>query len=518
MGKILSGIKGERFPIINNEPEKYGVILNENADVASVKEDEILWQLYWANEYSEYEKVPFSGQKKGKEITITFKQALLDKNLQLKATYKGETVELHITPQSNGEEKIIDVFFLDVEYKAQDKDNLKYLNSLNLQIYTLNMLGKYVEFKIYDTVNGQDVEVAKNTEPIHVIQKNGIVKTKKSILLSPGMYMQTQKDMSASEHHYKIKVWERGNESNFYEEELKVKNEMGIFSVAQDSQVPVKTGTSEPPKPKEDKKDEKCFCDRDFTVDEMIGIIYNLRDKQKMISKRDVFFNMGGEYISSLRVSTGKLTDDVNKAKIKLFTDELNSMFKKFSINTCKRKIHFIGQMYLETIYFRYTYESRSSVPSNYGGGVPFQGRGMKQITHDYNYLSYYDYVNNTKMYDKYDKYRNRPKDKIESVGDCIKRSSEARKDGLDVAFYEKLKIFAKNLSQNLFHSFNSAGWYSTVRQRRTIDAMDEGFADEIIKKVTKAINGGDNGLVERINFTNWTKEYLKYDSKCINK
>ncbi|KMQ67527.1 hypothetical protein ACM39_11660, partial [Chryseobacterium sp. FH2] len=72
-------------------------------------------------------------------------------------------------------------------YKAQDKDNLKYLNSLNLQIYTLNMLGKYVDFKIYDTVNGRDIEVAKNTEPMQIIQKNGIVKTKKSILLSPGM-------------------------------------------------------------------------------------------------------------------------------------------------------------------------------------------------------------------------------------------------------------------------------------------------------------------------------------------
>lgn len=88
----------------------------------------------------------------------------------------------------------------------------------------------------------------------------------------------------------------------------------------------------------------------------------------------------------------------------------------------------------------------------------------------------------------------------------------------MDHAFYERLKTFAKNLSQDLFHSFNSAGWYSTVRQRKTIEAMDEGFSNEIIKKVTKAINGGDHGLAERINFTNWTKEYLKYDSKCINK
>ena len=95
MGKILSGINGDRFPFIDKVPEKYSVIFNENTDVASVNSDEILWQLYWANEYSEYEKVPFSGQKKGREITITFKQALLGKNLQLKATYKGETVELH---------------------------------------------------------------------------------------------------------------------------------------------------------------------------------------------------------------------------------------------------------------------------------------------------------------------------------------------------------------------------------------------------------------------------------------
>jgi len=266
------------------------------------------------------------------------------------------------------------------------------------------------------------------------------------------------------------------------------------------------------------KQDTKCFCSKDFSVEDMINIIYNLRDKQKMISKREVFFNMGEEYIFSLRISTGKLTDEENKEKVKLFVDELNLMFKKFSINTCKRKIHFIGQMYLETIYFRYTYESRSSVPSNYKGGVSFQGRGMKQITHDYNYLSYYDYVNSTKMYDIYDKHRSDPNKGIESVGDCIIRSSEAKNKGLDVDFYENLKKIAKNISQDLFHSLNSAGCYSTIRQTKTIDAMDEGFSDEIIRKVTKAINGGDHGLAERVKFTNWTKEYLKFDSICINK
>lgn len=127
-----------------------------------------------------------------------------------------------------------------------------------------------------------------------------------------------------------------------------------------------------------------CYCNGNIEVDEILNLIYHLRDKQSYKSKRNAFFNKGSEYISSIRISSGKLID--NKEKIKLFINEMNAMFKKFKINTCKRKIHFISQMYLETISFIYTYESRTEVPSNYKGGVDFQGRGMKQITHDYNY------------------------------------------------------------------------------------------------------------------------------------
>lgn len=257
MENILKGIEGERFPLIGGITE-YRVTFSETADRNTIHDHEISWQIYWSNPYSEYEKVPFSGQKKGRLTTYKFLQNLQDKNLQLKATYKSETVELHITPQANGEVKIIDIFFLDVEYKVQDTGNFKYMNSLNLQIYTLNMLGKYVEFKIYDTVNGQDIEVAKSTEPMKIVQKNGIVKTKNSILLSPGMSMMTQQDRSANEHHYKVRVWETNNEENFYEEELRVKNETGQMDFPQDSQTPVKTGTSEPAKEKGDEKKLSC--------------------------------------------------------------------------------------------------------------------------------------------------------------------------------------------------------------------------------------------------------------------
>ncbi|WP_316633160.1 DUF4280 domain-containing protein [uncultured Flavobacterium sp.] len=255
-----------------------------------------------------------------------------------------------------------------------------------------------------------------------------------------------------------------------------------------------------------------CYCNRNIEVDEMIDIIYNLRDKQNYKSERDVFFNKGSENIASIRITSGKLTD--NKEKLKLFVNEMNIMFKKFKINTCKRKIHFIGQMYLETISFRYTYESRTEVPSNYKGGVAFQGRGMKQITHDYNYLAYYDYINTTTFSATYMKHRVG----YESVGECVENRKKANDLGLDDEFYENLKTFAKNLSENLFHSFNSAGWFSTVYNSSTISAMDGGLKDDDIEKVTKAINGGLNNISERKDYTKWTKEFFKYDTECINK
>lgn len=307
MGKILSGISGERFPYIDKVPEIYSIIFKENTDIASVNEDEILWQVYWTNEYSEYEKVPFSGQKKGKEITITFKQALLDKNLQLKATYKDETVELHITPQSNGEEKIIDVFFVDAEYKTKDKENLKYINSINLQIYTLNMLGKYVDFKIYDTVNGEEKELYKSEKSLQIIQKNGIVKTKQAVMLTPFLPIKAQKDMSGKEHFYKLKIWQTGNEANFYEEEIKIKNEMGKMDIANDSQVPITTGTSEPKKKEEE--ENKCERCTKLTKEELKAIFTSASD------------------------------DTLNKV-----LEAFNEGMKYFEINTCLRKAHFFAQ------------------------------------------------------------------------------------------------------------------------------------------------------------------------------
>ncbi len=326
MGKIINGIDGERFPDLKTN-QKYSIIFAEGVDISSVKEDEIIWQLYWAkdNKENEYTKVPTttSKQKKGTTVTYQFYENLLNKNLQVQATYRDETIALRITPKSDGTEKIIDVFFLDVEYKIREKDNLKYINNFNLQIFTLNMFGKKVDFKIYDIVNGEEKEVYKSTTSLEIIQKNGVVKTKQAIMLTPFMPINAQKDMSASEHSYKLKIWQTDNEANFYEEELKVKNEMGKMDVPQDSQVPVKTGTSEPVKKKEEEKKEKENCGIQFrnsitcvkygSKNPVYGPLYNGSIKLAHYKKWDSI------------VSSGKLTSE-NKEIIVAMSDNEGNM------------------------------------------------------------------------------------------------------------------------------------------------------------------------------------------------
>lgn len=257
-----------------------------------------------------------------------------------------------------------------------------------------------------------------------------------------------------------------------------------------------------------------CFCNRRFSRQDMIDIIYHLRDSERMRTYRERFFDLGNEFIEAIRITAGNINDENNESKLNDFTNQMNTMFETFEINTCKRKIHFLAQMYLETMQFRSTFENRTTVPANYRGGVDFQGRGMKQITHDYNYLAYQDYCNNTNNYDFYLVNRTG----YESVGSFISHQNSTNNNGMDANFYEDLKTFARNLSQDLFHAFNSAGWFSTIHNSNTLALMDAGLTDEDVRLVTRSINGGENNLAERQNYTSWLREHFEYDTNCINR
>ena len=198
------------------------------------------------------------------------------------------------------------------------------------------------------------------------------------------------------------------------------------------------------------------------------------------------------------------------------FVNALNEAFKKYNINTCLRKVHFLAQCYVETAQFTKAYEGRQTVPKGYHGGVDYQGRGLLHLTHDYNYLAYYDYKNNTTLYETYIK--NRTHKEINKVvkGKTVKVTEYERLSAfnertknsmISVEQMNNLKEFAKKLSTDIAYAVDVAGWYW---ERNGINK----YADkDDVKGVTLKVNGGTNALIEREDYTNKFKEAIDYEN-----
>ncbi|TWP27062.1 hypothetical protein ETU08_07635 [Apibacter muscae] len=376
MAKVLKGIKGERFPKIG-EKVMYSISLVDGVKPESISDTEIKWQLYQANEYSEYEIVNFSGQKIGKEVPYTFLTPLLNRHMKLIVSYKEDSTEMLVIP-TQGEAKIVDVFFLDNTGK-QLKKIPSYGESIILRVYTVKLNDKKLNFTIYDIVEGKEVEVGKNLKPLKVIQSNGVVKSD-LITLNIGMPIRAKQDMSAEVHKYKVKVTCE-DPALSYEEELKVKNEqVNVSIIPPDVQTPTTVGTA--PKKEEEKKEEnkKCFCNRDLTVEEVKS-----------------FYN------SKMLFSAKNCPLPENKKTYEEFVKALNIAMKEYNINTCLRKAHFLAQIEVES--------DRLNTTLEYAEGWDYD-----HTTHQGNYDKYklylsdkdkYRQYNDTKIKRGYNRYKN---------------------------------------------------------------------------------------------------------------
>lgn len=90
---------------------------------------------------------------------------------------------------------------------------------------------------------------------------------------------------------------------------------------------------------------------------------------------------------------------EVKGASLKDFLESLNSALSSYGINACIDKAHFLAHVAVESDELRTTEEYRSrngSVPQHwksYSGGEKYHGRGLIQLTHDYNYRKYSSHV-----------------------------------------------------------------------------------------------------------------------------
>jgi len=254
------------------------------------------------------------------------------------------------------------------------------------------------------------------------------------------------------------------------------------------------------------------------------GKLANFRVKE---SQFDV---LGYEIFTSSRSEKIKPSEVNNYV---LFAKYLNEAFNRYKINTCLRKIHFLAQCYHESSKFVDTYEgltqaSYTKAKRNYKGGVDFQGRGIKQITHDYNYLACYseqeriiyestcngdesDWDESNSLFEIYMKNRDYyPKSKkYQSVTSYLKKYGT--KHGFPKNFIETLNDFKHKISTNLKDACISAGFF--WRYRDVYSFAD----DDDVEGLTKKINGGKNGLTQREKYTKDLKEIFDYDN-CTSK
>ena len=131
-----------------------------------------------------------------------------------------------------------------------------------------------------------------------------------------------------------------------------------------------------------EKQTGKCFCNRDFTVDDVKKIVKTITTKEE--------------------IWTG-ITENcpIKDKSFETLTDELNRMFKKYNINDCIQKIAFLAQVSAETGLFRQTIEEKSRYLSSQS---TYKGRGIIQLTGDKDDTGYY---NKSGVYKKYANYIN---------------------------------------------------------------------------------------------------------------
>ncbi|WP_233127131.1 glycoside hydrolase family 19 [Rodentibacter sp. Ppn85] len=232
-----------------------------------------------------------------------------------------------------------------------------------------------------------------------------------------------------------------------------------------------------------------CFCHRDFTVEEVKNIVSSLRGSKPY------------------KLFTHKKCplEDKEKSYEKL-TELLNNTFKKYEINTCIRKIHFLTQVYLESAHLTTTVEFASGAdydlgkhPSaiknqniEVGDGPRYKGRGLMQLTWRKNYLSYFKY---TRLDPEYYETVISPITKLEDMAN--------RKNS-----------FHSLIGEKLFLAVDSAGWYwrygSVWGDLNILADNDDIYAINI------GVNGGFNDFETRIN---WAKKIIKNNNikNCPN-
>ncbi|WP_204100591.1 glycoside hydrolase family 19 [Aggregatibacter aphrophilus] len=244
-----------------------------------------------------------------------------------------------------------------------------------------------------------------------------------------------------------------------------------------------------------------CFCHRDFTVNEVKNIIQQLRDSEPSVKKM-----LGYSLFSASNCNI-----PASEATYENFTKELNIAMKKYDINTCLRKIHFLAQCYHESAHFSTSQELGSEKYLKGKPYYPYIGRGIIQLTHSgetadaIGYKQYFEYIGRNDYKTNYALLNQDLHLAVDASGYFWKRGKLLNAGDLLSARYPnpsgvKVKYQKTKLST-----------HTTIDINLVAD-------DDNTRQVTFLVNGGQYAIEERISYVNELKRIFNYESNHLKK
>ena len=264
-----------------------------------------------------------------------------------------------------------------------------------------------------------------------------------------------------------------------------------------------------------------CFCDRDFTVSEVEKIVKELRDSEKYVKKRYGYGLFQGK---SCKIPT-------EDKSYKRFTEELNKAMRKYNINTCTRKSHFMAQIYWEGARFKTTLEYASGSgynPGNHsaakkhdhtklGDGPRYKGRGLMQLTWRDTQMEYFEMI----LKESPALLGNKSIDILFDRGKLYKENyiyySKSKKKRMTVIYDVDS---ASLIASNLYFSVDSAGWFWDKYKKYKGHNLNyyADFGGKYVNWISTLVNGGGNGKSNRkVYFEKLEKDVFKVKEECVN-
>jgi predicted chitinase len=244
----------------------------------------------------------------------------------------------------------------------------------------------------------------------------------------------------------------------------------------------------------------ECYCNKDLSVEEFMRIIKRLRKNE----------GLGGGTILN-----HDNCDISNEDKtFERLTEEFNKTTKKYGINQCIQKIHFIGQLYWESARFTTGLETSSGKkynPGNHsdsekmgntllGDGPKYKGRGFMQLTWRNSQIKYLKYA--------------------------AKNTEGVLKGKTDTELELRSNNYEKYISDDLIYAMDSAGWYwsnYTKAGKKYNELKGKSinqvalYGDKYLDFISRLVNGGNNGKKERAKYYQILKSIFRYEVDCIN-